>query len=70
MPLSMVTPGNTVRIEKISGTDVVRQHLSEIGFVMGDEVTVVSNTAGNLIVQVKGSRIALNLQMANRIMAA
>ena len=55
-------------IRKISGKDEVRQHLAELGVVVNSDVTVVSEIAGNLIVQVKDSRIALDKTMANRIM--
>ena len=68
MPLSMATPGEPVVIRKITGKDEVRQHLAELGFVVDSDVTVVSVLAGNLIVQVKDSRIALDKTMANRIM--
>ena len=68
MPLSMAKPGETVTIRKITGKDEVRQHLAELGFVVDSDVTVVSEIAGNLIVQVKDSRIALDKTMANRIM--
>lgn len=68
MPLTMAKSGETVTIRKISGKDEVRQHLAELGFVMDGDVTVVSEIAGNLIVQVKDSRIALDKTMANRIM--
>ena len=57
-----------VTIRKITGKDEVRQHLAELGFVVDSSVTVVSEIAGNLIVQVKDSRIALDRSMANRIM--
>ena len=67
MPLTMAKSGDTVTIRKISGKDEVRQHLAELGFVVDSDVTVVSEIAGNLIVQVKDSRIALDKTMANRI---
>ena len=67
-PLTMVKVGETTTIRKISGKDEVRQHLAELGFVVDSDVTVVSEIAGNLIVQVKDSRIALDKTMANRIM--
>ena len=60
--------GETVTIRKITGRDEVRQHLAELGFVVDSDVTVVSEIAGNLIVQVKDSRITLDKTMANRIM--
>ena len=68
MPLTMAKSGEKVTIRKISGKDEVRQHLAELGFVVDSDVTVVSEIAGNLIVQVKDSRIALDKSMANRIM--
>lgn len=68
MPLTMAKAGETATIRKISGKDEVRQHLAELGFVVDSDVTVVSEIGGNLIVQVKDSRIALDKTMANRIM--
>ncbi len=68
MPLTMAKAGETVVIRKISGRDEVRRHLAELGFVVDAGVTVVSELGGNLIVQVRGSRIALDKTMANRIM--
>ena len=68
MPLTMAGRETTVTIRKITGRDEVRQHLAELGFVVNSDVTVVSQLAGNLILQVKDSRVALDKTMANRIM--
>lgn len=68
MPLTMARPGETVVVRRISGRDEVRQHLAELGFVVGGDVMVISEIAGNLIVQVKDSRIALDKTLANRIL--
>ena len=68
MPLTMARPGETVVIRRISGRDEVRQHLAELGFVVGGDVMIISEIAGNLIVQVKDSRIALDKTLANRIL--
>ena len=68
MPLTMAKTGETVTIRKITGRDEVRQHLAELGFVVDSDVTVVNEVAGNLILQVKDSRIALDRAMANRVM--
>ena len=70
MPLTMAKAGETVTIKKITGKDEVRQHLAELGFVVDSEVTVVNEIAGNLIVQVKQSRLALDKTMASRIMVS
>lgn len=67
MPLSMAKQGETVTIRRISGRDEIRQHLAELGFVVEGQVTVVAELAGNLILQVRDSRIALDKSMANRI---
>ena len=68
MPLTMARPGETVVIRKITGRDEVRRHLAELGFVVDESVTVISEMAGNLILQVKDSRVAVDRTMANRIM--
>mgnify|MGYP002545929960 FL=1 len=68
MPLSMAGTGQTRLIVQISGKDDARKFLESLGFVEGAEVTVVSELAGNLIVNVKDTRVALNKSMANRIM--
>ena len=68
IPLTMAAIGETVTIRKITGKDEVRQHLAELGFVVDSTITVVSKMGGNLILQVKDSRIALDTSMANRIM--
>ena len=68
MPLAMAQVGDVNIIQKISGRDEVRQHLAELGFVVGEEVQVVNEMGGNLILSVKGARIALDKTMAMRIM--
>ena len=68
MPLSMAKAGEACTIKKITGKDEVRQHLAELGFVVDTTVTVINEISGNLIVQVKECRIALDKTMANRIM--
>ena len=50
MPLTMSKAGDTVTIQKITGKDEVRQHLAELGFVVGETVTVVNEISGNLII--------------------
>jgi len=67
MPITLAKAGETVTVRKITGNEKVRQHLAELGFVVDGNVTVVSETGGNLILQVKDSRIALGQAMANRI---
>lgn len=68
MPLSFSKRGERSRIKKITGRDDIRLHLAELGFVVGEYVTVVNELGGNMIVDVKGSRIALDKSMLNRIM--
>ena len=68
IPLTAAKAGETVTIKKITGRDELRRHLAEMGFLVDDDVTVVNEMAGNLIVQVKESRVALNKDMANRIL--
>ena len=70
MPLTMTKAGDTVTIRKITGKDEVRQHLAELGFVVGETVTVVNEISGNHILQVKEARIALDKTLAMRIIVA
>ena len=68
MPWGMAQVGETNINRTITGRDEVRQHLAEIGFVGGEEVRVVSELGGNLILSVKDSRVALDKSMAMRIL--
>ena len=70
MPLAMAKTGETVTIRKITGKDEVRQHLAELGFVVGETITVVNEISGNLIIQVKEARIALDKTLAMRVIVA
>jgi ferrous iron transport protein A len=56
----MAKPGETNTIRKVTGKNEVRQHLAELGFVVGERVTVITEISGNMILLVKESRIALN----------
>ena len=68
MPLILAAAGETNTIRKVSGNPEVKMHLEDLGFVVGGEVTVVSAIGGNLIVNVKESRIAISREMAGKIM--
>lgn len=68
MPLSMVKKGDSNVIKKITGKEETRKFLENIGFVTGGVVTVISENGGNLIVNVKDSRVAIGKDMANRIL--
>ena len=68
MPLAMVGVGEMNTIKKITGQDEVRRHLAELGFVVGEDVRLISQLGGNLILSVKDSRVALDKSMAMRIM--
>lgn len=68
MPLTMVKIGEANVIKKVGGKEETRKFLESLGFVTGGSVTVVSQIGGNMIVNVKESRIAINKDMANKIM--
>lgn len=68
MPLTMVKQGEENVIKRIGGRDDTRRFLENLGFVVGSIVTVVSETGGNIIVNVKDSRVAIGKDMANKIM--
>lgn len=68
MPLTMAQTGVPNTIKKIGGKEETRKFLENLGFVTGGIVTVVSEINGNMIVNVKDSRVAIGKDMANRIM--
>lgn len=68
MPLSMVKEGEPSVIKKVGGKEETRKFLENLGFVTGGTVTVISQIGGNMIVNVKDSRVAIGRDMANKIM--
>lgn len=67
MPLILADKGNEVNIKKINGNDETKRFLNSLGFVVGESIRIVSELGGNLIINVKDSRIALDKSMASRI---
>ena len=68
MPLTMAKVGEENTIRGIGGNEAVRSHLENLGFVTGGAVTLISEIGGNVIVNVKDTRIAISKEMANKIM--
>ena len=68
MPLNLANLDEEVMIRHIGGSPEVRQHLENLGFVVGGNVTVVTSLGGNIIVNVKESRVAISEEMARKIM--
>lgn len=67
MPLTMAKTGEVNVIKKVGGKEDTRKFLENLGFVTGGAVTVISEISGNMIVNVKDSRVAINKEMANKI---
>lgn len=67
MPLTMARAGEINRIKRVGGREDTRRFLENLGFVVGGDVTVVTEIGGNVIVNVKESRVAISKEMANRI---
>ena len=68
MPLTMAKAGEMNFIKRITGKDDTRRFLKNLGFVEGESVTVISEIAGNMILNIKDTRVALDKSIANRIM--
>lgn len=68
MPLTMVSVGEPNVIKRIGGKEETKKFLENLGFTTGGVVTVVSQTGGNVIVNVRESRVAIGKEMANKIM--
>jgi ferrous iron transport protein A len=69
MPLNMVRPGTEVSVHSIRGKDDTRRFLESLGFVEDAAVTVITELGGNIIVNVKGTRVAISKSMASRVYA-
>ncbi|MDF2656419.1 MAG: Fe2+ transport system protein [Bacillota bacterium] len=67
MPLSMMKSGEKNTIKRINGKDDTKRFLESLGFVVGSTVTVVSEIGGNMILNIKDTRVALDKSMATRI---
>ena len=67
MPLTLLQENEEAIIKRIGGNPEVKKHLEDLGFVVGGAVTVVTQMGGNVIVNVKGSRIAISHEMAQKI---
>lgn len=67
MPLAMLEKGKKGTIQRLSGPFKTVKHLEDMGFVVGETVMVISTIKGNLIVEIKGTRLAMDMAMANRI---
>ncbi len=70
LPLAMASEGETVKVSRVKGDQELKQHLSELGFVEGADVKVVTRSKGDVIVTVKGARLGLNRLMANHVMVS
>ena len=70
MPLTMAPVGQASKIQRVGGNDETKRFLANLGFVVGSEVTVISAIGGNVIVNIKDSRVAINPDMARHIMVA
>ena len=68
MPLVLADAGTEQLIHKVGGSPELKKHLEDLGFVPGGLVTVVNTLGGNLIVNVKESRVAISQEMAAKIM--
>lgn len=68
MTLTIAPVGEQLLIHKITGRDEVRRQLATLGFVVGANVSVVNELNGNVIINVKNTRIALNKTLSNRIL--
>ena len=68
MPLTLANVGEEDMTRKVGGSQEMKKHLEDMGFVAGGLVTIVSTISGNLIVNVKESRVAISREMANKIM--
>ncbi len=70
MPLMFAEAGKLVHVARVTGRPDVKKHLSDLGFVEGESVQVVSQRSGDVIVVIKGTRLAITSQMAAKILVS
>ena len=68
MPLTFANAGEDNIIKKVGGNPETKKFLENLGFVAGSTVTVINESGGNVIVNIKESRVAVSKEMASRIM--
>lgn len=68
IPLTLCKTGESMEIAKVGGKDDIKNHLYDLGFVTGAKISVVNELAGNIIVNIKDCRVAIDKQMAQKIM--
>ena len=68
LPLSLAQQGEENIIKRVGGNQETKKHLEDLGFIVGGEVTVINSLGGNVIVNVKDTRVAISEEMAHKIM--
>ncbi len=68
IPLNLAETGEELTVKRVGGSAEVKQHLEDLGFTAGSTLSIINKLGGNIIVRVKESRIAINEEMARRIM--
>ena len=68
LPLSLAQQGEENIIKRVGGNQETKKHLEDLGFIVGGEVTVINSLGGNVIVNVKDTRVAISEEMARKIM--
>ncbi len=68
LPLTFAKEGEEIIVVKVGGNDAAKQHLADLGFVEGAVITVIASNNGNLIVNLKGTKLAITKEMAQKVM--
>lgn len=68
MPLTLASAGEIQKIKRVGGSGEIKKHLGALGFTEGEEISVISQNTGNVIVRIKDARVAISREMANKIM--
>ena len=67
MPISMANPGEVLTVKRIGGSDKIKAHLRNLGFIEGEPITIINKIGENLIVKVKGVSLAITYDLARKI---
>ena len=70
MPIAMCSIRQTVKVIRMLIDEKTKKHLEDLGVTIGADVQVVSSDGGNIIIEAKGTRLALSKNIALKILVA
>ena len=70
MPLTLAPESQNLRVIKVLVEEKTKKHLESLGITVNSTLTVLSGSGGSIIVIVKEGRLALDRDVAMKILVA